>query len=323
MAKNPKLRLEAHLPSAELQQRYRAARDASQARRWQALWLFSQNQPIGTVASIVDLHRNSVRALVKRYNADDPAAVNDRRATNPGSRRPYLSAEQEHALRAALAQPHPDGGVWNGARVARWIAQVTGRQHVYRQFGWAVLRRLGLSPQVPRPRHRQAATPEQQADWKKTERQRRRDPNRAPTSHGRSLEPGRSAAGLVCEPAPSLGAAWQTTNRACPAAADLGLCQRIRPSSEWTQPPVGLVGREHPDDDGDAGQLCHTDRCRCEQADCAGGGSSGLAYQSETGCSPRYSYRVFAVAYARVAANRADLAVCARGSGQRHASRLG
>jgi transposase len=167
MAHYPKLKLEAHLPSAELQQRYRTARDAALARRWQALWLFSQNQPIGTVATIVGLHRNSVRALIKRYNLHGPDAVADARATNPGSRQPYLTAEQEDALRAALALPHPDGGLWNGARVARWIAQATGRQQVYRQFGWAALRRLGFSPQVPRPRHRQAATIEQQDEWKK------------------------------------------------------------------------------------------------------------------------------------------------------------
>jgi transposase len=167
MATNPKLKLEAHLPPAELQQRYRSARDAALARRWQALWLLSQNQPIGTVATIVGLHRNSLRALLKRYNALGPAAVSDARAHNPGSRQPYLSADQEHALRAALALPHPDGGLWNGARVARWIAQATGRQKIYRQFGWAVLRRLGLTLQVPRPRHRQAATPEQQDEWKK------------------------------------------------------------------------------------------------------------------------------------------------------------
>jgi transposase len=167
MAKHPKLKLEPHLPVADLQQRYRTARDASDARRWQALWLLSQDQPIGSVATIVGLHRNSLRALIKRYNARGPAAVSDARANNPGSRQPFLTAEQEDALRAALSQPHPDGGVWNGARVARWIAQLTGRQQVYRQYGWAVLRRLGLSPQVPRPRHRQAATPEQQDAWKK------------------------------------------------------------------------------------------------------------------------------------------------------------
>jgi transposase len=167
MAKNPKLTLEPHLPPAELQQRYRAAHDAAEARRWQALWLFSQDRPIGTVATIVGLHRNSVRALIKRYNAHGASALGDGRAQNPGSRQPYLSVEQEDALRAALALPHPDGGLWNGARVARWIAQATGRQKIYRQFGWAVLRRLGLTLQVPRPRHRQAATPEQQDEWKK------------------------------------------------------------------------------------------------------------------------------------------------------------
>ena len=167
MAKYPKLKLEPHLSVADLQQRYRTARDAAHARRWQALWLLSHDQPIGSVATIVGLHRNSLRALVKRYNARGPAAVSDARASNPGSRQPYLTAEQEDTLRAALALPHPDDGVWNGARVARWIAQATGRAQVYRQFGWAVLRRLGFSPQVPRPRHRQAATPEQQDQWKK------------------------------------------------------------------------------------------------------------------------------------------------------------
>src|SRR3954470_23387553 len=86
MAKNPKLTLEAHLPAAELQQRYRTSRDAALARRWQALWLFSQKQPIGTVATIVGLHRNSVRALIRRYNLNEPAAVDDGRAHNPGSR---------------------------------------------------------------------------------------------------------------------------------------------------------------------------------------------------------------------------------------------
>jgi transposase len=167
MSKYPKLTLEPHLSSTELQQRYRTARDAAQARRWQAVWLFSQNMPIGSVAAIVSLHRNSLRALIKRYNARGPAALDDARAHNPGPRQPYLTPAQEDTLRAALALPHPDGGVWNGPRVARWIAQATGRQKIHRQFGWAVLRRLGLPPQVPRPRHRQAATPEQQDEWKK------------------------------------------------------------------------------------------------------------------------------------------------------------
>ena len=167
MAHHPNLKLEAHLTSAELQQRYRATQDAAEARRWQALWLFSQGKPIGEVATLVCLHRNSVGKLIKRYNQDGPSAVADGRADNPGGRQPILSPEQEEQLRAALRLPHPDGGVWTSARVAHWIAQTTGREHVYEQFGWFTMRRLGFTPQVPRPRHRDAASPEQQEEWKK------------------------------------------------------------------------------------------------------------------------------------------------------------
>jgi len=169
MASNPKLTLEAHLTSAELQQHYRDAQDAAEARRWQTLWLFSQGQPIVSVAKVVCLHRNSIRKLIKRYNQHGPSAVADGRADNPGGRQPILSLEQDEQLRAALQLPHPDGGIWTSARVARWIAQATGREQVYKQFGWFTMRRLGFIPQVPRPRHRDAATPEQQEERKKTE----------------------------------------------------------------------------------------------------------------------------------------------------------
>ena len=167
MGRYPKQTLEPHLTSAELQQRFRATKDAAEARRWQALWLFSQGQAIGSVAEVVALHRNTVYQLIKRYNQHGPEAVGDRRADNPGSRKPILSAEQDEQLRQALQEPHPEGGLWTSARVARWIAQATGRSTVYVQFGWFTLRRLGFTPQVPRPRHRDAATPEEQEEWKK------------------------------------------------------------------------------------------------------------------------------------------------------------
>jgi transposase len=167
MAHYPKLTLEAHLSSEELQQRYRACTDAASARRWQALWLFSLNHPLGTVASLVSLHCNTLRKLIARYNQHGPDAVADGRASNPGRQKVYLTQAQEDELRAALLQPHPHGGVWTSTRVAAWIGARTGRSKVYPQYGWYVMRRLGFTPQVPRPRHRQAATPDQQEAWKK------------------------------------------------------------------------------------------------------------------------------------------------------------
>mgnify|MGYP005841530521 CR=1 FL=1 len=168
MSRYPKLKLAEHLTSRQLQQHYRDSAAVATARRWQALWQFSLGHQLGAVASLVGLHRNTVRKLIARYNAHGPEAVVDGRTHNPGTRQPYLNVAQEQELRALLAQPHPDGGLWTSARVARWIATATGRAHIHPQFGWFTMRRLGYTPQVPRPRHRQAATPDAQQDWKKS-----------------------------------------------------------------------------------------------------------------------------------------------------------
>ena len=46
------------------------------------------------------------------------------------------------------------------------MATRLGRK-VWPRRGWDYLRRLGHSPQVPRPRHAKAASPEEQAEYKK------------------------------------------------------------------------------------------------------------------------------------------------------------
>jgi Winged helix-turn helix len=79
---------------------------------------------------------------------------------------PILSEEDEAALRAALAAPPADGGLWSGPKVAAWMSARLGRK-VWPQRGWDYLRKLGYRPQVPRPRHAKAASPEEQAEYKK------------------------------------------------------------------------------------------------------------------------------------------------------------
>jgi hypothetical protein len=70
-------------------------------------------------------------------------------------------------LRAALAEPPADGGLWTGPKVAAWMAARLGRE-VWPQRGWGYLKKLGHSLQVPRPRHAKAASPEEQVAQKKT-----------------------------------------------------------------------------------------------------------------------------------------------------------
>jgi transposase len=161
----PKLLLADHLPEPELARRYRETSRPNERSRWHVLWLKAQGYSTPEVARIVGYSLDWTRKLVRRYNADGPDAVADRRRSNTGAT-PLLSDEDRAALDEALRDAAPDGGSWNGPKVARWIAERTGREAVHAQRGWEALRALGYTAQTPRPRHRKADA-EAQAAFKK------------------------------------------------------------------------------------------------------------------------------------------------------------
>jgi transposase len=158
--------LVAHVSTAELGQRYRAARDAVERSHLQIVWLLSQDRGEQEVAQVTGYGRRWIAEVVRRYNEGGPDGLGDRRGRNAGAK-PLLGAGDEAALRTALAEPPPDGGPWTGPKVAAWMGSRLGRE-VWPQRGWYYLRRLGYSPQVPRPRHAKAASPEEQAAYKKS-----------------------------------------------------------------------------------------------------------------------------------------------------------
>ena len=155
-----------HLDLEELTARYRAARDPVERGRWQMIRLLVAGRSLREVAEVTGYSSRWVREVVRRYNAEGPAGLADRRHANPGAA-PLPDAEGRAALAAALAEPPPGGGLWTCARVAAWIARRTGRETVPAQRGWAYLRRAGYSPQVPRPRHARAADAAAQAAFQK------------------------------------------------------------------------------------------------------------------------------------------------------------
>jgi transposase len=163
----PRLQLMPHLSYDELGERFRRCPDGRQKARWQALWLLARpHAPYSAAqaAPLVGLTADAVRKLVRRYNAGGPAAV----ARNAGGqgRAPRLSPAQQEQLKAELLGRAPDGGLWTGPKLARRIAELTGRP-MHKATGWEWLRKLGFTPQRPRPRNRQAASAEEQAAWKK------------------------------------------------------------------------------------------------------------------------------------------------------------
>ncbi len=160
--------LAGHLTAGELRGRYRACREAKEGRRWHALWLVAGGRSAAEAAALVGLDASRVRQIVRRYNADGPGSVADGHRTNPGGPKTRLTATQQAALRAALAGAPPGGGLWTGAQVAAWIdATLVPATPTWPQLGWVYLRRLGQTPQVPRPRHARAASADEQAAWQK------------------------------------------------------------------------------------------------------------------------------------------------------------
>lgn len=153
-----------HLSLDELARRYRTARDPVERTHWQALWLVAGGRACAETASIVGYSPTWLRTLIRRYNAEGAAGVIDHRHANPGGAA-LLSPEQKQALRAALAAPPPDGGLWTSRKVAAWIGNELGRP-IAEQRGWDYLRRLGFSLQRPRLREVRA-DPDAQAAFVK------------------------------------------------------------------------------------------------------------------------------------------------------------
>src|SRR3954452_8147477 len=173
--------LAAHLSPAEPGQRYRAARSPVERSHLQIVWLLSQGRGEREVARVTGYGRRWVAEIARRHDeggADGwgeaprrhdeggPDGLGDRRRGNAGAR-PLLGAEDEAALRAALAAPPADGGLWTGPKVATWMAGRAGPEG-RPQRGWDYLEKLGYSAQRPRPRHAKAASPEEQAAYKKS-----------------------------------------------------------------------------------------------------------------------------------------------------------
>jgi transposase len=179
-------RIVEHLPVEELEARYRAARDATEARHFQAVWLLAQGRTFVEVAEVLAFAPRWVEELAARYNASGPEALGDQRRHN-GRAASLLTPDLLAALAERVEAPPEDGGLWSGPKVAAWIAAHLGLAKVHAQRGWEALKRIGWSIQAPRPRHPRAATPEQREALKKTWTRRSRGPRRrTPTARSRS-----------------------------------------------------------------------------------------------------------------------------------------
>jgi transposase len=156
-----------HLDVEELQAGYRSSRDATLARHYQVIWLLAQGRSVAETADLTGFARRWVEQLLARYNAFGPGSLGDRRRGNGSAPRLLTPAVLAH-LRERVRTPPDDGGVWTAKKVAAVMAAELGLTAVAEQRGWEALRTIGWTIQRPRPRHVRAATPEEQASFKRS-----------------------------------------------------------------------------------------------------------------------------------------------------------
>jgi len=159
-------RVAAHLSVLELERHYRAAKEATAARHYQAIWLLAKGHTVLEVSRMTSFGTRWLEQLLSRYNARGPTALGDQRRLN-GRSPSILKPELLERLKLRLEAPPADGGLWTGPKVAVWMAGELGLEKVAPQRGWEALRAIGWTIQVPRPRHPEAATAAEREGFKK------------------------------------------------------------------------------------------------------------------------------------------------------------
>ena len=159
-----KLSLSQHLSTSELLDRYRNASNVILKSHYQAIWLLSTGKTPKQVAETTSYTQTWIYQLINRYNEQGEEGLGDLRASNPG-KEPLLNDVQQAQLHQVLTNPAPDGGLWNGRKVAEWMSEVTGKK-VTRMRGWEYLKQMEYTLKVPRPEHNEISLAEQR-DWKK------------------------------------------------------------------------------------------------------------------------------------------------------------
>ncbi len=153
-----------HQTVSELFEKYRQEQDAVARSHYQIIWLLASGKKTEEVAATTGYTVYWVRELARRYNQLGIEGLGDRRHNNPGAET-LLDEVQTAQLLQAIEGPAPDGGLWNGRKVADWMSELLERP-IAPQRGWEYLKAMEYSLRIPRPENKQADLLEQEA-WKK------------------------------------------------------------------------------------------------------------------------------------------------------------
>jgi hypothetical protein len=78
-----RIHLQPHLRVAELERRYRTAKEPNERTWWQILWLLAQGRTATELATVTGYRAYWIGQIANRYNAQGPAGMVNRRDGQP------------------------------------------------------------------------------------------------------------------------------------------------------------------------------------------------------------------------------------------------
>jgi transposase len=154
-----------HFSSLELKEKYLKSKDPVEIKRWHLLWKISLGWTITNSAVAVGYSYPYAQKILNRYNSNGEAGIINQKnqtSNHPRGKKRLLNSQQIEKLKQQIEQTPPDGGIWTGTKVARWIEKETGRKKVWNQRGWDYLKKCRYSWQSPRQAHKKADLLEQE-----------------------------------------------------------------------------------------------------------------------------------------------------------------
>ncbi len=160
-----KLTLENHLTKEQLRRKYLSCQHSQEKKRWQALSLIAAGGVAAQIAKQLGMSSNWISETVHRYNEGGVVGVKNK-SKNSGSK--TLTVEQVAELEKEIESGRsPDGRLWSSTGIKRWVAEKTGKP-MHKTTAWRMFARMDFTQQVPRPRHKERASAEEQAEFKKS-----------------------------------------------------------------------------------------------------------------------------------------------------------
>lgn len=138
-----RVQIENHLSTDELEQRYRQSSRPTEKSNWHVIWLIARGKKTEEISDFLGISAHWVRQIILKYNRQGPQAMEDQRKNNKGGNPPLLNEQQVQELKEVLKSPPPDGGLWSGPKVAKWMSRKIGRE-VNRHRAWEYLKKNGL-----------------------------------------------------------------------------------------------------------------------------------------------------------------------------------